>query len=304
MTVNPHPASQRGVDPLDLPLQLRVMRLGFRALKGVSRRAAVRLALHLFVTPRRHRTPARELKVLARGERFDVPQRDRKLAAWRWPAASHPTREGRGTAFLVHGWEGRGGQLHGFVDPLVAAGYEVIAFDHVGHGESDGKRCSLPTMRDALKAVAEHTLEDPGQGPACIVAHSMGTFATSLLLAEGWRGTRACYFSPPDDLLVYFSRYLELVTGSDDLLADLIQRMEERFGERAEEFEFRRLVETLDQPLVVLHATDDQDVPVEAGRFVAAHWPGARMVELEGLGHRRILRDPAAIRTAVGFLTQ
>ncbi len=302
MTVNAHPASQRGVDHQDLPWSLRAMRLGFRMLRFVSRSAAGRLALHLFVTPRRHTPPARELEVLEVGERFTVTHRGRSLAAWRWDREDGTVD--RGTALLVHGWEGRAGQLHGFVRPLQRAGFEVVAFDHVGHGESDGKRCSLPTMRRALRAVAEQTLEDPDAGPACIVAHSMGTFASSLLLAEGWRGTRVCYFSPPDDLLVYFSHYLELVTGSDDLLEDLVRRMEVRFGERAEEFEFRRLVETLDQPLLVLHAADDQDVPIEAGRFVADHWPGAQMIELEGLGHRRILRDPEAIRAAVSFLAE
>jgi pimeloyl-ACP methyl ester carboxylesterase len=302
MTVNAHPASQRGVDQLKLPWSLRAMRLGFRVLRLVSRRAAGRLALHLFVTPRRHSPPVRELEVLELGERFTVTDRGRSLAAWRW------SREGggpeRGTAILVHGWEGRAGQLHGFVKPLQRAGFDVVAFDHVGHGESDGKRCSLPTMRNTLRAVAEQTLDDPAKGPACIVAHSMGTFAASLLLAEGWRETRACYLSPPDDLLVYFSHYLELITGSDELFDDLIRLMEERFGERAEEFEFRRLVEVLDQPLLVLHASDDQDVPIEAGRFVAAHWPGAQMIELDGLGHRRILRDPGAIGAAVSFLTE
>ena len=302
MTVNAHPASQRGVDQMDLPWSLRAMQLGFRVLRLVSRRAAGLLALHLFVTPRRHTPPARELEVLALGERFSVAHRGRSLAAWRW-SREEGTAE-RGTAILVHGWEGRAGQLHGFVQPLRRAGFDVVGFDHVGHGESDGKRCSLPTMRDALRAVAEQSLGGAEAGPACIVAHSMGTFATSLLLAEGWRDTRACYISPPDDLLVYFSHYLKLITGSDDLFDDLIGLMEERFDERAEEFEFRRLVEVLDQPLLVLHAVDDQDVPIDAGRFVAAHWPGAQMVELEGLGHRRILRDPGAIGAAVTFLTE
>ena len=63
-------------------------------------------------------------------------------------------------------------------------------------------------------------------------------------------------------------------------------------------------METLAQPLLVLHAADDEDVPIEAGRFVAAHWPAARLVELDGLGHRRILRDPGAIQTATAFLAE
>jgi len=289
MPVTAHPASQRGFDASALPVGLRAMRLLFRGLRLVSRRSAARLAGNLFVRPRRHEAPARETDLAARGERRVVRHKDKDVVCWLWGA-------GERTCVLVHGWEGRGTQLGAFVDPLLEEGFRVVAFDHVGHGESDGRACALPTMRDTLRTVASELC---GGAPDAVVAHSMGSFATSLLLAEGWRGTRVVYVSPPDDLLVYFGRYLDLVTGGDDLLPDLVRLMEERFGERVEDFEFRRLVETLDQPLLVLHSRDDFDVPIEAGRFVAEHWSGARMAEVDGLGHRRILRDPGVVGAAV-----
>ena len=50
------------------------------------------------------------------------------MKAWSW---------GNGpTVLLVHGWNGRATQLGGFVEPLVARGYRVVAFDAFGHGES------------------------------------------------------------------------------------------------------------------------------------------------------------------------
>lgn len=299
MPVNAHPASQQHLNGRNLPLQLRLMRLGFRTLRLVSRGAAARVALHLFVTPRRHRAPRRETEVLERGTRFDLESKGRRIAAWSWEPASEPSR---GTALLVHGWEGRGGQMAAFVQPLVDLGLRVVAFDHVGHGASSGKRCSLPTMRDTLRDVAEQVLGADESEPAAIVAHSMGSFATTLLLAEGWRRTRAVYLAPPDDLLVYFARYLELATGGEDLLPDLIRLMEERHGERVEDFEFHGLVERLHQRLLVLHSEDDRDVPIEAGRFVAHHWAGAQMAEFDGLGHRRLLRSPEVVAAAVEFL--
>lgn len=292
MPVTAHPASQRGFDAQALPLGLRLVRGGFRVLRVVSRRGAARLAGNLFVRPRRHEVPARERELSARGERRVVRHKDKDIVCHAWGAGAR-------TCLLVHGWEGRGTQLGAFVDPLVEEGFRVVTFDHVGHGESDGKACALPTMRDTLRTVAGELC---GGAPAAVVAHSMGSFAATLLLAEGWRGTRVAYVSPPDDLLVYFGRYLDLVTGGDDLLPDLVRLMEERFGERVEDFEFRRLVETLDQPLLVLHSRDDFDVPIEAGRFVAEHWTGARMLEVDGLGHRRILRDPGIVRAAVEFV--
>ena len=94
-----------------------------------------------------------------------------------------------------------------------------------------------------------------------------------------------------------------IVTGSADLLPDVVELLEVRFGESAESFEFHRLVETLDQPLLVIHSTDDFDVPIEAGRYVHEHWPGAELMEVERLGHRRILRDAGVVAAAVAFVT-
>lgn len=301
MPVTAHPASQRSIDPKSLPAAVRAMRLGLGALRLVSRRAAASVVGSLFVRPRRHPVPEREREAAGRAERVRIRHKDKTIQAYVW----EPERaaDGAPTALLVHGWEGRGTQLWAFVEPLLARGVRVVAFDHVGHGESDGKACSLPTMRDTLRSVGRSELFGGGAfEPAFIIAHSMGTFAASLLLAETWRDARVVYLAPPDDLLVYFGRYVEIVTGSQDLLPDLIRRMEERFGERVEEFEFRRLVETLRQPLLVVHSRDDLDVPIEGGRFVHEHWPGSRMVEVDGLGHRRICRDPGVVAEALEFL--
>src|ERR1700674_1419932 len=38
-------------------------------------------------------------------------------------------------------------------------------------------------------------------------------------------------------------------------------------------------------PTVVIHGIDDPLVPVENGRLVAGAVPGARLVEIEGMGH-------------------
>lgn len=297
MPVTAHPASQRAADPL----ALRAMRAGFRVLRKVHRPSAAKLVTRLFARPRRHARPEWERAILAGAEQLSVRHRDKRIACCLWAPTAASAMVEAPTALLVHGWEGRGTQLGRFVDPLRAAGFKVVAFDHVGHGDSDGRACSLPTMRDTLRTIAAELFGDASTGPDLVVAHSMGSFAASLLLAEGWRTTRAVYVSPPDDLLVYFSHYLDLVTGDDELLPDMIELMERRFGERVEDFAFRRLVESLDQDLLILHSRDDPDVPIEAGRSVAAHWAGSRLVELDGLGHRRILKNPSVVSAAVAF---
>ena len=44
-------------------------------------------------------------------------------------------------------------------------------------------------------------------------------------------------------------------------------------------------LEQLRMPTLVIHGTDDSLVPVENGRLVAGAVPGARLIEIEGMGH-------------------
>ena len=55
--------------------------------------------------------------------------------------------------------------------------------------------------------------------------------------------------------------------------------------------------------LLVIHCRDDLEVPVADGRAISQVWPGASLVETNGLGHRRILRDGDSVSRAAAFLT-
>ena len=105
------------------------------------------------------------------------------LRGWFLPAAG----SGR-VVLIVHGRNstrtGDSGELVPHAAALVARGYNVLAFDFRGHGESGGLRYTLGAaeQRDVLGAVA--FLEQRGFAPAHMGfwAHSMGA-ATVLLAA-------------------------------------------------------------------------------------------------------------------------
>ena len=217
MPVTAHPASQRAADPV----ALRALRAGFRALRAVHRPTAAKLATRLFARPRRHARPEWESGILAGAERRSVHHKDKRIACYLWAPTAGSGEGEAPTALLVHGWEGRGTQLGRFVDPLRAAGFTVVAFDHVGHGDSDGRACSLPTMRDTLRAIAAEFFGE-GAGPELVVAHH-GVLRGQPAARGRVEDDQAVYVSPPDDLLVYFGHYLDLVTGDDELLPDMIE---------------------------------------------------------------------------------
>jgi pimeloyl-ACP methyl ester carboxylesterase len=262
-----------------------------RAAVGVLARTAPRLAatwaIRRFCTPPAH---SREPEALAATARWlAVPVGGRPVYAWDW---------GHGpTVLLVHGWGGRGAQLAALAPALLAAGFRVAAFDAPAHGASPGRRATLLDFRDAVRAVAARV------GPlAGVVAHSLGAAATALAMKDGLRVPRAVFLGPPAEAVWYLRRFLA-VAGIPPTLAPAVERrFEQQGGFRWADLAVPAAARGFDTPLLVVHDRGDREVPWADGAAIAAAWPGAELWSTEGLGHRKILRDPAVIARTVAFL--
>jgi pimeloyl-ACP methyl ester carboxylesterase len=269
-----------------------------RARLGVASRVApqraVEMAARLFATPPRHPRTAKEQAWLDGGAGFDVPHGPQHLAAWRFGDARAPA------VVLSHGWGGRGAQLRSFAQPLVDAGFQVIAFDHVGHGASTGDESTLPQFIEGIDAVVRAVERDaPIAG---LVGHSLGAAAVTAWLNGNGRAIRAVLVSPPSSVERH-ARWFARRLGLHEHVRDgMRRRLEERYRKRWSEFELPACVSNIRAPALVVHDVDDEDVSFAAGLALARAWPGARMVATRGLGHRAILRDAQVVRDATDFL--
>jgi pimeloyl-ACP methyl ester carboxylesterase len=271
--------------------QLRTVRFGMRVTSQLSTRLASRWAEQLFTTPRRYDRPLREAAVLGRATPFTVSLGGNPLAAWIW---------GEGPAvLLVHGWEGRGSQLGGFVQPLVDRGFSVVAFDGPAHGDSGGDRVTLVDFSQALTAVTRMTSHvNAVHG---VIAHSFGSAATTVALSRGLSANRVAYLgaATPEQATARFSEMLALPA---EVSATMLRSFETRSGLSLDEVSGLKLARTRTEPLLVVHDKLDKEVPFDEGRSIAEAWPGAKLVATESLGHRRILWDPSVIDEVVNFI--
>jgi class 3 adenylate cyclase/pimeloyl-ACP methyl ester carboxylesterase len=63
----------------------------------------------------------------------------------------------------------------------------------------------------------------------------------------------------------------------------------------AQEVDVRELLGCVRTPTVVMHSRDNSAVPVEHGRYLAAHVPGAASIEFAGTDHTFFLEDPEPV---------
>ncbi len=68
-----------------------------------------------------------------------------------------------------------------------------------------------------------------------------------------------------------------------------------------DEMDLARKAAGRSEPLLVICSDDDEMTPIDGARELAAAWPGATLLEAQGLGHNLAMRDPAYVGAALRF---
>jgi pimeloyl-ACP methyl ester carboxylesterase len=258
-----------------------------RVAAAVAPRYVERRIAHAFLTPRR-----------AQGRPADLPRPDHSvrvrvddmwIAAWRWGAGP--------AVMVVHGWE----DDHRCFAPLIAAlrarGQAVIAFDLPAHGHSDGQVAILPTIARAIASIGAVL------GPvASLVGHSFGGAAVTYALARGVTAERAAILAAPVSIAGALDMTINRLGLSPARRAGVAAELHRRTGVTVESLELEPLAARLAIPALIIHSGDDRMVPLWSGEKLARAWPGAELMRVDRLGHRRTLADPGVLARLVAFL--
>jgi len=263
----------------------------FKALSFGSPRLTARLVETLFFTPGSYVPSTDERRWLAQGEPFHVRVHGRKICGWRWGA-------GPGV-LLVHGWSGRGIQLHRYIDPLVRAGRTAVAIDGPAHGESDGRRTSYFEFTDVVRTLIA---PDGGLDVQGIVAHSFGAAAVVNALAREKAAMRTVLLAPALQLRKTLVDALERHGIPSRIYEKIIAGYETRFGYSLTRDDPHRCLGDLRAPVLVVHDRHDPVIAHVESEAVCGRFGQVTLKTTSGLGHRRIMADADVVEAGVSHL--
>ena len=245
---------------------------------------ALRRWARTFLRPRGWKSERTPAALGLDGEPFVIDRDGARVRGWLVRA----TRAPRPTVVIAHGWNSHAGDMLLFAAPLVTAGFHVVVYDALGHGESDtSEYTSLRHLRDDLELVLAwaRSLAEAGQGIA-LLGHSMGG-AAAILVAARDRSIRAlvCAAAPTDPLEIM----VEFLEGRG-LPGRLLVRMLVPFWRPVVKEPYEALIPVsrmreVTVPVLVMHGADDSHVrPAHAEQLAAAARDG-RLAMLDGAGH-------------------
>ncbi len=260
---------------------------------GESRAVAQRI-YRSFFSPGRYEVKSTEREVIEWGNNYRIPFDGGELAVTTWGSNNSPA------VLLMHGWGGARAQMTGFVDPLLFAGYRVVAYDQPAHGESDGTMTNLLEVAPTMDLIAQR------EGPFhAILAHSFGTLITSYALVKRSfpPPARLVYFGAFNRLLDSLPRFQVLAGLSADAMEGFRLLLDEKFGrEVLESITNEALTPRINIPALMFHDAADSVTPIEDSRAIARVWKHAQLIETDALDHRRALQSKSIHEQVVKFL--
>ena len=231
----------------------------------------------------------------------------------------HVRTEGDGRdVVLLHGWGFHSGAWDGVV-PALARRHRVHCIDLPGHGLSGA--CAPASFEDAAEVIGRHVPDDSivvGWSLGGLLAQRIASRAGARLRAlalvsstpcfmqrDGWRAAmrpatletfaRELARDPRRTLLQFVRLNALNAPNAREVVRSIGARLEQAPAPTAagleqglrwlREADLRADAARIGVPCVVIHGTRDAITPIDAGRWLAAGIPGARLCEIEDAAH-------------------
>ncbi|MGH8516185.1 MAG: alpha/beta hydrolase [Panacagrimonas sp.] len=217
------------------------------------------------------------------------------LSGLRWGDGTGPV------VLALHGWEGRATHFRYVGEALQRAGFSLLALDGPAHGASPGHVAHPRLFAESLIDAANEIATERGRVHA-VIGHSMGAGAVSYALSQGLAADRAVLIAGP-------SGYAPVVRGAAGMAGlgprathHLLRAVENRIGVAPEAIDVAQGMCDLDLPILIVHDRDDTFVEFAHAQRFMSYLADARLHATQGLGHWRVLTDPATVEAIAGFV--
>jgi pimeloyl-ACP methyl ester carboxylesterase len=259
----------------------------------VSMRKAAEKTFQLFCTPYSGKPKRKAPPVFHHAEKLNINMNGQTARGWRWtPSAFNGKR-----ILIAHGFDSCSYKFDKYIQPLNNQGFEVLAFDAIAHGTSDGKTINAPMYRETIMAI------DKAFGPLYgIMAHSFGGLAASLAAEQMPHLQKLVLIAPATETQTAIDNFFHFIKLPHEIKKELENYIVDFGGNPIPYYSVNRVVEAINIPVLWLHDEEDPICTFEDVKpTIAKQLKHVEVHATKGLGHSKIYRDNEVNKKVVGF---
>jgi predicted alpha/beta hydrolase family esterase len=283
--------------PASRNLLLSLTRFSFQTFGHIFPTKMSELAYRIFATPRWRAKHLREDAIIQSAKKWDFLFRDFRVKMYEW---GNPDDK---IVLLAHGWESRGTALRMYVKPLLAQGFRVVAFDSLGHGESEGERNNLSTNAKLMAEIVRHY-----NGIYGCIGHSFGCSSLIYMLQHVDNQLiveRAVFLAVPHGIKKIVDNYFIFLKVPNRVQHVFYKTIENINSRPIEELDVATAHDSVKVgKLLLVHDRFDDVTSLDAAERVVERWDNSYLLITEGYGHFRLAKNPDVILRIVDFIAQ
>ena len=182
-------------------------------------------------------------------------------------------------------------------DAFIENGYSIISFDAPAHGKS-GTKTTL--MLEFIESILE---VEKAYGPfEFAVGHSLGGMSILNAIKKGLHVKKAVVIGSGNSVINIVNTFIEKIGLPNDVAVLMKNNFEKKYHFEMESFSAYVAAKEVKIPVLVIHDTDDEDIPVSEAYHLAENLTNKEILITNTLGHRKILGDSKVIQKIVEFL--
>ncbi len=263
-------------------------------LQFLAKPLAADFMLNIFQIPLKHEMPNREQIMFksALKERLKIPGINKEIQVYSYGYSKKKI-------LILHGWAGRGTQLFTISDKLLENGYMVISIDGPAHGFSEGKRTNMNEFIKTIKTVQKKY----GLFTAAI-GHSFGGMVLLKCTKEFLKINKLVVMGTANDIEEIIHDLAHKLKLKSSTANYVLHKLQKQFDNNLETLTSEASAKCIDIPTLVIHDTDDREVPVSCAYKIRQNLSNGSLLITHNLGHQRILKDISVQNRIIEFLNQ
>jgi len=201
---------------------------------------------------------------------------------------------------LSHGWADTSVRFTHLIDHLVSEGFDVWAFDHIGHGKSEGNTAHLFGFVDDVKESLKF-IEYQGHEVVSIIGHSMGALAVLNQTTPHLKNKRIVMISAPTDFFENLFINTKKFGLSNKMLLNSLEFLSDIYGTEWPELSPKKQTHKIGSHFLMVHDKGDPTCSYESFKELV-ELTNHEFMTTETLGHLKILKDKVVLKRISDFI--